>query len=151
MKRTITGVIALALALTLTPAAANADADDLHPDVEYALEAVPGGIAVSDTAAVWPALGMILEAQSPLQRAVGSCATGTYCAYALPGLRGTKLTFTVCTNVSTAALQTVGSIANGRLSGSVRARNSSGTTLATAGPNASANVSVGTTNLLCTM
>lgn len=151
MKRTITAVIALVLALTLTPAVAHADADDVHPDVEYALNTVPGGIAVGDTVAVWPALGMILEAQSALQRAVGSCASGTYCAYALPGLRGTKLTFTVCTNVSTAALQSVGSIANGRSSGNVRARNAAGTTLATAGPNGSANVVSGTTNLLCTL
>ena len=151
MKRTITAIAALVLALVLSPAAASADTEDLHPDVEYALDAVPGGIAISDTAVVWPALGMILEAQSPVQRAVGSCATGTYCAYAQPGLRGTKLTFTICTNVSTAALQTVGSIANGRSSGNVHARNGSGKTLGTAGPNGSANVSAGTTNLLCTL
>ncbi|KQZ23095.1 hypothetical protein [Microbacterium sp. Root553] len=151
MKRTITAIAALVLALVLSPAAANAETDELHPDVEYALEAVPGGIAVSDTEVVWPALGMILEAESAMQRAVGSCATGTYCAYAQPGLNGTKLTFTICANVSTSALQTVGSIANGRTSGSVRARNSSGTTLATAGANGSANVGGGTTNLLCTL
>ena len=150
MKRTITAIAAVVLALVLSPVAANADTDELHPDVEYALEAVPGGIAVSDTAVVWPTLGMILEAESQMQRAVGSCATGTYCAYAQSGLRGTKLTFTICTNVSTAALQTVGSIANGRSSGNVHARNG-GTILATAGANGSANVGGGTTNLLCTL
>lgn len=153
MKRTITTIAALVLALVLTPATANADSDELHPDVEYALEALPGGFAVNDTTAVWPALGMILEAgsESASLRAVGSCATGTYCAYALPNLQGSKLTFTICTTVSTAALQSVGSIANGRSFGSVRARNSSGTTLATAGANGSANVGAGTTNLLCTL
>lgn len=151
MKRTVTTVAALVLAMVLTPAAANANTNELHPDVEYALEAVPGGIALSDTAAVWPTLGMILEAESAVHRAVGSCATGTYCAYAQSGLRGTKLTFTICTSVSTAALQTVGSIANGRTSGNVRARNSSGATLATAAANSSANVGGGTTSLLCTL
>lgn len=153
MKRTISTIAALVLALVLTPAAANADTDELHPDVEYALEAVPGGIAVNDTTVVWPALGMILEAEpeSAALRAVGSCATGTYCAFASPGLRGSKLTFTICTNVSTAGLQSVGSIANGRSTGSVHARNSSGATLGTAGANGSANVGVGTTNLLCTL
>lgn len=149
MKRTIAAFAALVLALVLTPAVAHADTE-LHPDVEYALETVPGGIALSDSAVVWPALGMTLEAQSAMQRAVGSCATGTYCAYAQSGLRGTKLTFTICTNVSTAALQTVGSIANGRSSGNVHARNG-GTTLATAAANGSANVGGGTTNLLCTL
>ncbi|MGN7948537.1 hypothetical protein ACTJKH_07310 [Microbacterium sp. 22215] len=153
MKRTVTAIATLVLALTFATTAANADTDELHPDVEYALEAVPGGIAVDDTTVVWPALGMTLEAasESSALRAVGSCATGTYCAYASPNLQGSKLTFTICTNVSTAALQTVGSIANGRTSGSVRARNSSGTTLATAGANGSANVGGVTTNLLCTL
>jgi hypothetical protein len=153
MKHSLPAVAALVLALVLSPSIATADVDDLHPDVEYALESVPGGVAVSDTTVVWPALGMVLEAasESATQRAVGSCATGTYCAYALPNLQGSKLTFTICTTVSTAALQSVGSIANGRSSGSVRARNSSGATLATAGANGSANVGGGTTNLLCTL
>ncbi|WP_120494701.1 peptidase inhibitor family I36 protein [Microbacterium phyllosphaerae] len=150
MKRIVTTLVVAGLALALVPAAANAS-DELHPDVEYALETVPGGIALSDTEVLWPALGMLLEAEIGPARAVGSCATGMYCAFTGSNLSGTRLSFTVCTNVSTAALQNVGSIANGRSSGLVRARNSAAAVLGTAAPNGSANVGLGTTSLLCTL
>lgn len=162
MKRHIAAVAALAVSLLLIPhAAASASvsgpagassSDDAETsDIEYALGAVPGGIALSDSYAVWPALGMTLTAGSPTARSVGSCATGTFCAYAGSGLSGTKLAFTVCTNVSTAALRVVASIANGRTSGKVHAKNSSGTVLGTAVANGSANVPPGTASLLCTL
>lgn len=150
MKQIVTAIIVAGLALSLAPAAASAS-DQFHPDVEYALDTVPGGIALSDTEVLWPALGMRLEAEIGSARAVGSCATGTYCAFSGSNLGGTRLSFTVCTNVSTAALQNVGSIANGRSSGLVRARNSAAVVLGTATPNGSANVGLGTTSLLCTL
>lgn len=100
---------------------------------------------------VWPELGMTLTTGATIARGVGNCATGTYCAYSGSGMGGSKLTFSVCTNVSTSALRTVGSIANGRGSGLVRARNSAGTVLGTAGPNSSTDVGLGTTNLRCTL
>lgn len=150
MKKLLSVAIAVLIAATLTPAAAHAS-DDVHPDVEYALDAVPGGIAVSDNKVVWPELGMTLTTGATTARAVGNCATGTYCAYSGSGMSGSKLTFSVCTNVSTSALRTVGSIANGRGSGLVRARNSAATVLGTAGPNSSTDVGLGTTNLLCTL
>lgn len=156
MKRHFAAVAALAVCVLLIPqAAASASAsapDDTElSDIEYALEAVPGGIALSDSHAVWPALGMTLTAGSPAARSVGSCATGTFCAYTGSGLSGTKLAFTVCTNVSTAALRVVASIANGRISGKVHAKNASGSVLGTAVANGSANVPPGTTSLLCTL
>lgn len=152
MRRVLVSLALLTVALVAVPtSAAAASDDDLHPDVEYALDAVPGGIAISDYEAVWPALGMTLEAGSPTARSVGSCATGTYCAYASTGQNGTKLTFTICTVQSTSALRTVGSIANARASGNVQARNSSGTTLGTASPNTAVNVAGGTTTLRCTL
>lgn len=150
MKRVVVSIVVLCAAFIAIPATAVA-ADDLHPDVEYALDAVPGGIPVSDHEAVWPALGMTLEAESPNARSVGSCATGTYCAYASSGQNGTKLSFTICTVVSTSALKTVGSIANARPSGNVQARNSAGTALGTAGPNSAVNVAGGTATLRCTL
>ncbi|WP_341955951.1 hypothetical protein [Microbacterium sp. LWH13-1.2] len=156
MKRHFAAVAALAVGLLLIPQAAesavvSASDDTETSDIEYALEAVPGGIALSDSYAVWPALGMTLTAGSPAARSVGSCATGTFCAYTGTGLSGTKLAFTVCTNVSTAALRVVASIANGRTSGKVHAKNSSGTVLGTAVANGSANVPHGTASLLCTL
>lgn len=149
MKRILSIAVAVLVAATLSPAVAHAS-DDLHPDVEYALEAVPGGIAIGDATVVWPELGMTLTTGSAFARAVGNCATGTYCAYSGSGMGGSKLTFAVCTNVSTSALRSVGSIANGRSSGLVRAR-SGATVLGTAGPNSSTDVGIGTTNLLCTL
>ncbi|APH44195.1 hypothetical protein BMW26_03860 [Microbacterium sp. 1.5R] len=150
MKRILSVAVAVLVAATLSPAVAHAS-DDVHPDVDYALEAVPGGIALSDTTVVWPELGMTLTTESTSARAVGNCATGTYCAYSGSGMSGSKLTFTICTNVNTSALRSVGSIANGRSSGLVRARNSAATVLGTAGPNSSTDVGTGTTNLLCTL
>lgn len=154
MKKRIITATALAVSLLLigqAPASASALDETEISDIEYALEVVPGGIALSDRYAVWPALGMTLTVGSPAARSVGSCATGTFCAYTGSGLSGTKLAFTICTNVSTAALRVVASIANGRTSGKVHARNSSGTVLGTAVANGSANVSPGTTSLFCTL
>ena len=154
MKKRIVTAAALAVSLLLiAQASASASAlDDTEiSDIEYALEVVPGGIALSDRYAVWPALGMTLTAGSSVARSVGSCATGTFCAYTGSGLSGTKLAFAICTNVSTAALRVVASIANGRTSGKVHARNSSGTVLGTAVANGSANVSPRTTRLFCTL
>jgi len=154
MKKRIVTAAALAVSLLLiAQASASASAlDDTEiSDIEYALEVVPGGIALSDRYAVWPALGMTLTAGSSAARSVGSCAIGTFCAYTGSGLSGTKLAFAICTNVSTAALRVVASIANGRTSGKVHAKNSSGTVLGTAVANGSANVSPGTANLLCTL
>lgn len=137
----------------LLPAAASMHADEpeLHPDVVYAISAVPGGIILDENTAVWPALGMELSASSPTARAVGSCATGQYCAYSGAGRTGTQLSFSVCTVVSTAALSGVGSIANARLSGTVQARSASGSVLATASAGASVNVSGTTSTLRCTL
>lgn len=166
MKRNIAAAAVLAVSLLLIPqtaasateaasdaatTAATQTADDGSSDLDYALETVPGGIALSERHAVWPALGMTLTVGSPMARSVGSCATGTFCAYSGGGLSGTKLAFTICTNVSTAALRAVGSIANGRVSGKVHAKNSSGGVLGTAFANGSANVPPGTVSLLCTL
>ncbi|GAA1230223.1 hypothetical protein JOF42_000368 [Microbacterium phyllosphaerae] len=151
MKKFLIAIVLIGLALAASPATASATITPLHPDVQYALDEVPGGVALSATHAVWPALGMTVTAESPFARSVGTCATGTYCAYAGTALTGTKLTFAICTNVSTAGLRSVGSIANGRSSGKVQARDSAGTVLGTAFPNGSATVGSGTVGLLCTL
>lgn len=143
--------LAATLLLVATPTAADASTDELHPDVVYALEALPGGVAIGTHQAVWPELGMELTASSRFARSVGSCATGSYCAYSGSGLTGTRLAFTICTTVSTAPLRTVKSIANARSSGMVQARNSAGQVLATAFANSSASVSGTTVGLRCAL
>lgn len=144
-------LLALATTALLTlGAVAPAHADEgLHPDVVYALDAVPGGVVVDSRNAVWPELGMEITVPSPFLRAVGSCATGTYCAYSEPNRGGTRLSFSICTVVSTAGLSTVRSIANARSSGTVQARAGSGTVLASAGAGATANVTGAVSNLRC--
>lgn len=143
--------LAATLLLVATPTATQASTGELHPDVAYALEALPGGVAISTHEVVWPELGMELTASSRFARSVGSCATGSYCAYSGSGLGGTRLSFTICTAVSTAPLQTVRSIANARSSGKVQARNAAGQVLATAYANGSANVSGPVVGLRCTL
>lgn len=108
----------------------------LHPDLQAALERVPGGVLVDGTTVVWPEQGMTLEA--PVARAVGSCATDAVCAYSETNRGGSKLQWTSCGTHSTAALSKVGSIANAR-SGTLKAR--AGTTVrASASSGSSANV-----------
>lgn len=153
MKRTLTTLALVAALALLAPAAASADdGADIHPDVEYALALEPGGVATSYGSAVWPALGMRLDVPSDAVRAVGTCATGSVCAYSSSGLGGTKLSWTTCGSKSTAAISTVGSIANARTSGTLSARQ--GTTVrASAGANSQANVPVAywtsITNVFC--
>ncbi|MEV4669296.1 hypothetical protein [Microbacterium sp. LWO12-1.2] len=131
-----------------TPAQASEE-PVIHPDVLYAIDAVPGGTVIDAHTVVWPELGLELSVPSPDSRAVGSCATGSYCAYAGANRSGTKLSWATCTTVSTAALSTVGSIANARSSGTVQARKGASTVLGTAGPGATVNLPGGTTNLRC--
>lgn len=149
--RKLIAVIAAALLTVGGTTAAHADELDLHPDVEYAINAVPGGTVVDEYTVVWPELSMTLTAPAPGQRAVGTCATGQYCAYSEANRGGTKLTFGVCTIVSTSALSSVGSIANARSAGNVQARNSSLSVLGTASAGSSVNVVGGTSTLRCTL
>jgi hypothetical protein len=123
MKRALAAIaVGVALALS-TPAMAGAtQKDDVHPDVAYALASVPGGVADGYYSATWPETGMRLDVPQAMLRAVGSCATGSICAYSGSNLTGTKLSWTTCGQKSTAALSQVASIANARSSGTLSAR-----------------------------
>lgn len=139
MKRAL---LSLGIAIALTASgmtAAHATEPDVHPDVAYALATVPGGVVVDWLTAEWPATGMRIEAQGGFS--VGSCATGAICAYSSASLAGTKLSWTSCGMKSTAALSSVGSIANARTGGTLRALQGT-TSRATAAAGASANVAV---------
>lgn len=160
MKRSI-AAMALALGLVVSaPAAAHAAKtapSDVHPAVAYALSTEPGGIVTGYASAEWPHLGMTLDVAAansdPVSVfAVGTCATGSICAYSDGGLAGVKLSWSTCGSKSTAALATVGSIANARSSGTLSARE--GTTIrASAGVNTYANVPISyraaITNVYC--
>lgn len=125
MKRALAAIaVGVALALS-TPAMAGAEEKhDVHPDVAYALASAPGGVAEGYYSAVWPETGMRVDVPNPnaMLRAVGTCATGSICAYSGSNLTGTKLSWTTCGQKSTAALSQVASIANARSSGTLSAR-----------------------------
>lgn len=143
-------IIAAAMAFVLLGVASPAQAKQTpHPDVEYALSEVPGGIVVDEHTVIWPELEMQLSVAPEWTRAVGTCATGQYCAYSKSNRGGTKLSWTSCTTVSTAALASVGSIANARSSGTVQARSSAGTVLATVSAGGSVNVFGAVSTLRC--
>lgn len=151
MKKTLLAAAATALLLWGFATPAHTGEPELHPDVEYAINAVPGGTVVDEYTVVWPDLGMELSVPSPLARSVGSCATGQYCAYSAADGNGARLSFGVCTVVSTSALGSVGSVANARSSGSVQARSGAGVVLGTAVSGTRVNVSGAVSTLRCTL
>ena len=132
-----------------------AAADSFQEQIDDVLERFPGGVQTGPTSVEWDGGAVELvfaHPTAPGVASVGSCATGAYCAFNLPNLGGTRLSLTTCgTTVSTAALPgSVQSIANARATGSVQARNGSGTTLATVAAGGQLNVAPsGITHLRC--
>lgn len=123
--------------------------DPQRPEIQYALDAVPGGVVVDSSHVVWPDLGMELTVASPTARAVGGCATGYHCAFSGTAMTGSKLSWSTCGVHTTSALPAVRSIANARSSGSTQARTSSGSVLATATAGFWVNVSGSAQNVRC--
>lgn len=113
-------------------------------EIAFALAHEPGGFATSEHTAYWPTLGMTMESSlAPRTLAVGSCATGSFCAYSALGLTGAKLSWGTCGTYSTAAISSAKSVANARTTGNVQAL-SSGTVVATVAPGKQSNVSLAT-------
>jgi hypothetical protein len=143
-------VAAVSAALTLSPtAAATAAEPDLDPDVAHALDALPGGVLVDESTVQWPRLGMTLTVAAESVLSVGTCSTGYVCAYSGSNRTGSRLSFAGCSVWSTAALPSVGSVANARTSGWVNARNASGASIAYAGYGMSVNTPAGVTSIAC--
>lgn len=136
------GLSAALVLLAPTMATASTDSPDVHPDVAYALQVEPGGVVLDYYSAYWPDALMRIDVPNPAARAVGSCATGSMCAFAGQGLGGTKISWATCGSKSVAGLGgQVGSVANARSSGTVQAKQ--GTTVrASASVNTYANVGV---------
>lgn len=144
-------LIVVALGVPAAPATATA-VEDVDPQVAYALQVEPGGIAVDYWHAVWPDLDMTLTVQQEqlfVAAAVGSCASGRVCAFNGYGATGSFLSWSTCGSHPTSALSgSVRSIANARSSGTLQARNGT-TVVATAGPGSSTNVYSTVTNIYC--
>lgn len=133
--RTRTATIATigltAMTLLNAPAAFAADTDPVQAQVDAALEERPGGVQISANKVSWEDGAVILTIADPVgPQAVGSCATGAFCAFGGTKLTGNKLSFTSCAAHSTKSI-TVKSLANARSSGNVTAKNASGKALST--------------------
>ena len=133
------GTLIALVALLIAPGSARAEEVD-RPDgtlsvqqrIDEAMQARPGGIQFSATEISWDDGAVVLTVDGGVgPHAIGSCATGAFCAWDGANLTGSKLSFTSCGTHSTAGLSVVRSIANARSSGSVKAKNASGTVLVT--------------------
>lgn len=147
MKRIVLTLILIAAALTSAqPAAA---ADEVHPEIAAALAGVEGGVAIGYYEAYWADLDLTMTVPDPRLRSVGTCSTGSFCAYGGTGLTGTKLSWGTCATVTPPPGFATASIANARSAGSVvQARNGT-TILASASSGAWANVFGTVTTLRC--
>ena len=152
MKRILAAlatIIALSFMTALPANAATAD-DDLQTQIDQIMAEHPGGTQIGPNAVEWEggAVTLTLAVESPhavAAKAIGSCASGSYCIYNNTSLGGSKVAFTTCNKTySTSVLPgTVKSIANARSTGTVTAHNSSGSTLSTIKAGASVAVEPG--------
>ena len=133
-------VLLAAFGILSTPAASAAeDPPRTDPRILEMLEAIPGGVAVSATYAVWPELGMdmIVPSSSAVgsvaARSVVSCPTGRVCAFGATGASSANgmLSWTSCNTSFPVGTFTVRSIADARSTGYAQARSRTAT-LATA-------------------
>ncbi len=148
MRKTL-ATLGLCVALLVGAPSANATEPPPHPEIASAMAALPGGVLISPNEAEWPKLGIRFEVPSVTTFSVGSCATGTTCAYRNANLGGAKATFYGCSTWSTTAFGSVGSVANARTSGWAEVRNSSGGVITTVGYGTWKNVGAGTTSIAC--
>lgn len=139
----------LALAVGTQPAMAS-PTDDLQQQVDSII-ARYGGEQTAKNEITWDGGEAVLTlAPTGVQPlSVGSCATGSFCAYSSFSQGGSKLSFTSCTaSNSTAPLGQVRSVANARSSGSVHAYNGS-TSVLTVAAGSYANTGATITRLGC--
>ena len=135
--------LSITIAVVLAGVTQTATAASVDPYVELqiaaALDEHPDGIRTSSNTVTWAEGTVELTVASPFEiSAVGTCATGNFCAYAGLNLTGTKLSYTACSTYSVTAI-TVRSIANARSSNNLQGRNSAGTTLTTVAPGGQVN------------
>lgn len=141
MKKRLVSALVLAFVLTLGGAAvATATTpNDLQSQVNEVLAQYPGGEQIGPGEISWNDGAMILTLEGATAHsgvigamaAVGSCASGAFCAYNGTNLSGAKLTFTNCAalNIVSPLGSPVRSVANARSSGNVHGYNGSAITL----------------------
>lgn len=122
-------IVAAVCAIGAAPAAvaATEPGEGAEPQIVEMLDAVPGGILIDSTHAVWPELDMEMTVQSGTARAVEGCSTGKICAFNAYFADGNFLSFGTCGIHSIPSVFSVKSVANARSSGTAPARN--GTTV----------------------
>ncbi|MGB3373774.1 MAG: hypothetical protein WBA87_01365 [Microbacterium sp.] len=145
----LAAVAAVMAILASAPAASAAEATVPHADIAAMMDAVPGGVLIDADHAVWPSTGLEMTSSAAVTPfSVGSCATGSVCAFSSANLGGSKLSWSTCSTFTISSSFTVRSIADARSSGYLQARNGT-TVLATANAGASANVYGTVTNVRC--
>ncbi|MBW9111301.1 hypothetical protein [Microbacterium ureisolvens] len=118
-------VVLAALAFS-APTAAHATSDSLQDRIDQVLEDYPGGTQTGSREISWNDGEIILTlAEGASLFAVGSCSTGSFCAYSGTSLSGARISFTNCTGTNSVAPlgSPVRSFANARSSGTVGAFN----------------------------
>ncbi|WP_309615126.1 peptidase inhibitor family I36 protein [Salinibacterium sp.] len=115
-----------ALTLTTTPALAS-PADPLEARTAQVLASHPGGEEIAPGVISWDGGAVVLTLEgAATARAIGTCATGQYCAWSGTSYTGTKLAFTSCSSGGTSSSLSLlsglaRSTANARTFGSVDA------------------------------
>ncbi|GAB3598992.1 peptidase inhibitor family I36 protein [Microbacterium tumbae] len=141
MKRSLAAALAAALlalgALLTAPAASASEDERVDPAILEMLEAIPGGVVLSETHAVWPELGMDLVVPSSSASssariatarsasalaAVGACPSGRVCAFSQAATAGSRLSWTACDTSFPVGSFVVRSVADARSSGYAQAR-----------------------------
>jgi len=146
MLVTLVAVVAM---LVSAPAASAEEEAVPRADIAAMMDAVPGGILIDADHAVWPSTGLEMTSSAAVTPySVGSCATGSVCAFSSANLGGSKLSWSTCNTFTISSSFTVRSIADARSTGYLQARNGT-TILATANAGASANVFGTVTNVRC--
>lgn len=154
MKKLIFAVATVFVSVSLGAApvsAASSGSSYVESQIRYALSAIPGGERTAYDTVEWERGDVVLTvSNSPASKAVGTCATGAFCAFSGFSLAGSRLSFTTCTTHSTAQLSAVHSIANAKAANDVQARNSSSTVLVTLDPASQVNTApAGVSQLRC--
>jgi|GEM_PF-1312495 len=140
----------LVATVTVSP---STEAQSVQTQIDAALAQHPGGMQTSVNEVSWEGGAIVLTIELPgiVNRAVGTCADGAFCAFSGGSLTGNKLSFSSCGTYSVSSLGgVVRSVANGRSSGSVQGKNASNSVLTTV-PAGSRNDSApsGITKLSC--
>ncbi|MFT4157519.1 MAG: hypothetical protein QM630_06270 [Microbacterium sp.] len=125
--RPTVAALALILATVLAPISAQAAEDALQQRVDEVLAEFPGGVQTGRGEITWDDGEVILTLVDVTAKAVGTCASGRFCAYTGTYMSGAKISFTNCSGTNSVAPlgSAVHSFANARSSGTVHAYNGS--------------------------